>query len=603
MYDDSIFVAELSKKDAPMFLNYAHIFEVLGKTAQDAENKKIYSALESVCMLSYSNSSETVYGPLFLPAGMVPIFSISQDVYDTLAGVIDFITDVRLRARVSDVLWVASRQLGHNNGFRYARMAVSAFSQIPIKNETWILANIEDDWKRGLVLAKSLDSAVRDEYRDMCKKLKDAFASACNTAGHDNVLCWSIPQLLDTVKLYDVIPANEIAETIEKLLLREASNQGELGYCTYCDIAQNFYMRGNREADAIRIAKLKINRKFMAIIDEVSKPEPVWFRMSTICQSVITLLQAIPCKYRVGYDVDNKIVFLKNVSLLGYKIGKKSMLSYQPPSIDITQEVEGTKAIMKGIPKEKVLFAFGSAFSLREKDAEELVNDERQNCVTPHIMGKTILNGDRVVASAPPFSSGDSEGDDERTAVEKIQKAAYIVQVAYNSRLHPAYKILHEEHELVFDDFLDFVSKSPLAAEWHHHILSEGLLLGWQGRFSAAAYMLVPEVENALREQLKFQGCDTTVVDSVTKLENEVGLSTLVEKHAEAIKSAFGSDFLFELKAIFCDHAGPNQRNEIAHGLKDDISFNGIIDFYVWWFVIRLLCLRGKGSENVNINI
>lgn len=122
--------------------------------------------------------------------------------------------------------------------------------------------------------------------------------------------------------------------------------------------------------------------------------------------------------------------------------------------------------------------------------------------------------------------------------------------------------------------------------------------IGYSGRFTAAAYMLSPEIENIIREQLKFHGCDATVVDNNSKLESEVGLSRLLEKYTDALSQMFSTDFVFELKAIFCDHAGPNMRNEVAHGLKADDSFNSAFDFYVWYFSIRLMCMRSRKSIN-----
>lgn len=594
MYDDNRFVAELSKKDAPMFLNYAHILEQLGCQTQDAEDKKIYSVLGKVCMLSYHKNSEVVYGPFFLPAGEKPTFSITQDEYEMLSGFVEDISDSRLRARVSDVLWLMSKHLRAKDGFKYAKMAVSAFSEIPIDDKTWIMAHIEEDWRRGLTLAKSLGNAVCNEYKAMCKSLDEAFCTACNSSNPDNILCWSIPQLLDNDQLNDVIPANKIAGAIENLLSNNANGQNELGYSVYCDIAQKCYLRAGKEADGVRMTKLKIERKFKAVIEEASRPKPVWLRLSAMCHSVIPILQSIPHKYRDGYDVEDKILFLKNAAALGYRIGKKGMHYYQTPSIDITQEVENVKENMRKASKNGALLAFAQAFEMHEKDAEALVDYEKRNCVVPHIMGKSLIKGDRVVASAPTFSSEDSNDEDKRVELEKIQKGVYLLQCGCNMRIRPAYDIIRENHKFAYDDFLSFASECPLVPESHRHILAEGLFLGWQGSFSAATYILAPEIENILREQLKFQGCDTTVVDSVTKLENEVGLSTLIEKYADAIKSAFGSDFLFELKVVFCDHAGPNVRNEVAHGLKNDDSFNGIVDFYVWWFAIRLLSMRPR---------
>ena len=601
MYDDSRFVAELAKEKAHMFLNYAHIFERLGCQTQDPDDKKTYSVLEKVCMLSYHRDSEVVYGPFFLPAGEKPTFSITQDEYDTLAGVVNNISDAKLRARVSDVLWLMSKSLGAKDGFKYAKMAVGVFSKIPINDKTWIMSHVDEDWRRGLVLAKSLGNAVCNEYKVMCKSIDNAFCTACNSSNPDNVLCWSIPQLIDSDQLCDVIPANKIAEEIEKLLLNNANSQSELGYSVYCDIAQKSYMRAGRETDSVRMIKWKIERKFKAIIEEASRPTPIWLRLSALCQDVIPILQSIPHKYRDDYDVENKVLFLKNTAALGYKIGRKGMRYHQTPSIDITQEVEGVKDIMRKTPKNGALHVFARAFEMRENDDEALVNYEKRNCVVPHIMGKSLIKGDRVVASAPAFSYGDSnDGEEARAELEKIQKGLYLLQCGCSMRLHPAYEAIHENREFTYDDFLLFASESPLVPELHRHIIAEGLFLGWQGRFSAATYVLAPEVENIMREQLKFQGCDTTVVDSTTKLENEVGLSTLIEKYADAIKSAFGSDFLFELRVVFCDHAGANVRNEVAHGLKGDDTFNGMADFYVWWFTIRLLCMRGKKEDNNN---
>jgi hypothetical protein len=45
----------------------------------------------------------------------------------------------------------------------------------------------------------------------------------------------------------------------------------------------------------------------------------------------------------------------------------------------------------------------------------------------------------------------------------------------------------------------------------------------------------------------------------------------------------------FEIKALFCDALGPNLRNELAHGLLDDDSFQSIHAIYAWWMGLRLV--------------
>jgi len=51
----------------------------------------------------------------------------------------------------------------------------------------------------------------------------------------------------------------------------------------------------------------------------------------------------------------------------------------------------------------------------------------------------------------------------------------------------------------------------------------------------------------------------------------------------------FGKDLSFEIKVLFCDALGPNLRNELAHGLLDDDSFQSIHAIYAWWMGLRLV--------------
>lgn len=54
-------------------------------------------------------------------------------------------------------------------------------------------------------------------------------------------------------------------------------------------------------------------------------------------------------------------------------------------------------------------------------------------------------------------------------------------------------------------------------------------------------------------------------------------------------EKVFGKDLSFEIKAMFCGALGPNLRNEVAHGLLDDDSFQSIHSIYAWWMGLRLV--------------
>ena len=54
------------------------------------------------------------------------------------------------------------------------------------------------------------------------------------------------------------------------------------------------------------------------------------------------------------------------------------------------------------------------------------------------------------------------------------------------------------------------------------------------------------------------------------------------------VEKAFGAALAFELRAVFCDTAGPNLRNVLAHGLLDDAEIVTASSVYAWWFCLRL---------------
>ncbi len=600
-YNDVIVVEEIAKLKNRRYVSIAGVFEKLWSAAIDETDKEIYGNLYDVCMLSYY-TGDSPYGPFFLPAGAVPTFSVSERQYEILSKIVEQISDCKLRARVADLLWLGSKQLGKADGFKYARCAVEAFSKIPFDEATWISEDVKSDWARGLMLAKSLGRGLAAEYGRMQSSIRDTFISACDTKDPDNLFCWSIPQVLDNEQLCDVIPPRMIAQRAE-LLLDEISQMDDHTYDVYCDIARGWYSRADCEEDAIRILKKMVERSFRPILSLVSEPIPQWLKLQDLCQKTIVNLQAIPHKNREGYEVEEKITFLKQIATLGCKLGLRHMHYVQGGSVDITDEVHNSESFVRGVSLEEALTRFASMFSMREADAERLAYNELNNSIIPHLMGKSVLKGCRVVAQAASYSPVDANTDSSQAAdsakrvwVEKVQKASYLLQTAYHICLKPAYDVMRSDHVATFDEFLDFLHRSPLAPENHEKNIAEGLLLGYSGRLTAAAYILSPEIENVIREQLKFMGYDTTVIDNDSKLENEVGLSKLLEKYSDELSQKFSSDFVFELKVIFCDHAGPNMRNEIAHGLKTDDTFNGVVDFYVWWFSVRLMCMRSRES-------
>ena len=135
-------------------------------------------------------------------------------------------------------------------------------------------------------------------------------------------------------------------------------------------------------------------------------------------------------------------------------------------------------------------------------------------------------------------------------------------------------------------DVINFVKQSPIVPVDRVRRLAKALFYGYERDFVIALHLLAPQIENIIRASLKRNGIRTSTLDSCG-IETENGLSTLME--IADVDNIWGEDLSFELKALFCDSFGPNLRNELAHGLIDDLHCYSAASIYAWWLALRLV--------------
>lgn len=55
------------------------------------------------------------------------------------------------------------------------------------------------------------------------------------------------------------------------------------------------------------------------------------------------------------------------------------------------------------------------------------------------------------------------------------------------------------------------------------------------------------------------------------------------------MESSFGYGFTLAIQALMCDRAGPNLRNDVAHGLAGPEVFESAAALYTWWLLLQLV--------------
>lgn len=131
---------------------------------------------------------------------------------------------------------------------------------------------------------------------------------------------------------------------------------------------------------------------------------------------------------------------------------------------------------------------------------------------------------------------------------------------------------------------LDFlVMQNELIQQERKGIIREGLFLALKGEYYQAVHILVPQLENILRELAEKCGeaVDTVDKDGVTKYRS---LASILK--SEKVNECLDENLVFLLRGLLVDPFGPNIRNEIAHGIvTEERSYSGPYIYFIGFFI------------------
>ena len=124
------------------------------------------------------------------------------------------------------------------------------------------------------------------------------------------------------------------------------------------------------------------------------------------------------------------------------------------------------------------------------------------------------------------------------------------------------------------DSLLETFSKSPIFDSKRSTILREGLNQYLSKNYIASISILIPLVENLFMRVLQAFG-EPVMLPNKSGGYDYIPMGTLLEKRSILI-SKFGEDRVKYWRVLFSEKAGFNLRNDFAHGLFIDSSFDYI---------------------------
>lgn len=139
------------------------------------------------------------------------------------------------------------------------------------------------------------------------------------------------------------------------------------------------------------------------------------------------------------------------------------------------------------------------------------------------------------------------------------------------------------------EDIMSFIKKGPLIQEPRFDIIEKGIGYYYEKNYLVAIHLLVPQVEEAIRNLLEFSG------GSVLKQSKGGGyhLRTFDEVlRDEIIIRTLGENPALYFRILFTDQRGLNIRNDVSHGILDPSDFSKNVCDRVVHSVLCLALLR-----------
>jgi hypothetical protein len=577
------------------------MWQALSNAARDAIEQgdspkgKVLWLLADACSMTLSpKSPNQPFKPFteFNNCRSVIADDFSSDDIQFFAQIVDEVDESWLKARLSDLLWLRIKP----RKIEYALTAIDAYSQLPLDEDFFYIGS-GDCWSRAIGLARMLKRGAGDRLQRMESVVVDAFNAATVANGF---LTLRLAELLDENWFgQDVLV--DIATKIERLGQELESNKDFYRAREYYCTAAHWM---EKDGNLSKTAELKVAAAECWVKEADARNAsggPRHMIAATFYENAIKLYRTVPRAERLNNRVDERIAELR--ALLS-ESGEKSLAEMsviKTQSEDLTQMISSARKAVRGKSVRQALLAFVNlhqGINVDKLRADALDSIRRYPLQT--LFASTHMSRDgRVIAKRPAMSLGGEPTDDDETAIraEMIRDYDTLVGIVVRSYIWPALEEILLEHRLREVDFIELARHSPIVPANREGLVGKALFAGYERDYTVALHLLVPQLENMIRVQLKQAGAFTTNLDK-GGIQNENGLSTLM--NLPEAEQVFGKNLSFEIKSLFCDAFGSNLRNELAHGLLLEGDFHSASAIYAWWLILRLTfnsCLSQADKE------
>lgn len=565
------------------FYALEHAFREAAQTAEntgDAAAFRAFNVLAVVCSYHFNPSGSDTFSPQIIIDGkrtLIPSDYLGEQ-QRVLVQIAEQIDHPLLRARIADSCWYVNRRL-----HTVAALAASSY-----------LNAVELFFKRELLEQYESDSAVPFKVVDLIDRAFAIYA----LAGKRNEIPDSAKEVLKLA--YETAKDNECLVAFVRLSTI-AQNCGLLEWHDIASAAEAMASatKDKLYADAVKDVWLHAARAYLKMRD---KDSAVRCRVNAVEQTLRmrdavsnAMAKASWTRQAIGElrEIGGMAERVKSLKMELQQHEEDSLSEFGSFSVpmELTDERRATIEEFEPLDVHEMLLRLAFTCRAPEKIAlHKNCLENRDKYFFSSMSGKSYADErGKVIATAPHVPLG-SQPPKEWFDHESLSEVRIHYHIAAEALIRPAC-ITMSRCQLIDDrHFEPIVRNSGFVPPGFEAIFSQGFSKFVQGDMVAAAHMLIPQLENALRYVLNNRRSNTAKLN-VDLTQEDQSLNQLLSNYWGEIEQVFGVDNTYLFHILFNLKGGPMLRHEVAHGKLSTAQCYESSCIYACWFIFHLTCV------------
>ena len=266
------------------------------------------------------------------------------------------------------------------------------------------------------------------------------------------------------------------------------------------------------------------------------------------------------------------------------KLSLDSIKSIPGGEFDLTETINHMHAITKEASFEECIWNFIHAVKLI-KPAELKSRRKKHGFFFSSFFATTILDSEGRIKCIIPALRNASSNDEKNVCEHEAERDYTLYADAFISR----YLHIIKTHFTFNEENLRFiVDSNAFIPENRKQSFLKGLVAGFNYDYITALSILMPQIENAIRELAHH--CGAVVYKTKDNgVEECLSLDSILK--LPELESRLDPTLLFNLKVFYTSDYGFGMRNTVVHGLVSDAELNSFRSLIVWWFTLHICCI------------